>query len=60
MRSLLQNKAKIAVWDHDQDDPTGKAQRQGLWEDKDYMYVAHKMASIVTCSSSYMYIKEGS
>ena len=29
--------------DHNRDDPTGKVQRQGLGEDKEY--VAHKMAS---------------
>ena len=58
MRSLLQSKTKLAAWDHDRDDPTGKAQRQGLWEDKEY--VAHKMASTGTYPSSYINtVKEG-
>ena len=44
--------------DHDQDDPMGKGQRQGLGEGKEY--VAHKMASTGTYPSSYMNaVKEG-
>ena len=44
--------------DHDQDNPTGKGQRQGLGEGKEY--VAHKMASTGTYPSTYMNaVKEG-
>ena len=44
--------------DHDQDDPMGKVQRQGLGEDKEY--VAHKMASTGTYPSTYINaVKEG-
>ena len=40
------------------DDPMGKAQRQGLWEDNEY--VAHKIASTATYPSSYINtVKEG-
>ena len=39
MHSLLQNKTKSAAGDHNWDNPTGRVQRQGLGEDKEY--VAH-------------------
>ena len=45
MYPLLQNKTKSAAGDHDQDDPIGKVQRQGLGEDIEY--VAHKMRVLV-------------
>ena len=35
MRSLLQNKTKSAAGDHDRNNPTGRAQRQGVGEDKE-------------------------
>ena len=57
MCSLLQNKTKSAAGDHDQDDHTGKVQRQGLGED---VYVAHKMASTDNYPNTYMNtVKEG-
>ena len=40
----LQNKTKSTAGDHDRDNPTGRVQRQGVGEDKEYM--AYKMASI--------------
>ena len=52
MHSLLQNKTKSTVGNHNRDDPMGKVQRQGLGEDKEY--VAHKMASIGTDPSTYI------
>ena len=51
MHSLLQNKTRSAAGDHDQDDPTGKVQRQGLGEEKEH--VVHKMASTSTYPSTY-------
>ena len=50
MRSLLQNKTKSTAGDHDRDNPTGRVQRQGVGEDKEY--VAHKMASTGTYPST--------
>ena len=52
MRYLLQNKTKSAAGDHDQEDPTGEVQRQGLGEDK--QYVAYKEASTSTYLSTYI------
>ena len=45
-------KSDIAAGDHDWDNPTGKVQRQGLGEDKEYM--AHKMASTCTYLRAYI------
>ena len=58
MRSLLQSKTKSTAGDHDRDNPTGRVQRQGVGEDKEY--VAHKMASTGTYPSTYKNtVKEG-
>ena len=43
----------LRVGDHDRDNPTGKVQRQGLGEDKEY--VVHKMANTGTYPSRPTY-----
>ena len=60
MRSLLQTpkQNKKHSGSHDRDNPTGRVQRRGVGEDKEY--VAHKMASTATYPSTYKNtVKEG-